>query len=66
MFDSSGSQHWAVWALANLTSTDMHKYCRYVQDEGGESLLHNLVNDERTPECVRKLAALVIANIDKW
>uniref|UniRef100_A0A915MW39 Uncharacterized protein n=1 Tax=Meloidogyne javanica TaxID=6303 RepID=A0A915MW39_MELJA len=39
---SEGAQQWAVWALANLTTTDRKKYCRFVIDEGGLELLENL------------------------
>uniref|UniRef100_A0A915NH35 Uncharacterized protein n=1 Tax=Meloidogyne floridensis TaxID=298350 RepID=A0A915NH35_9BILA len=39
---SEGAQQWAVWALANLTTTDRKKYCRFIIDEGGLELLENL------------------------
>jgi hypothetical protein len=66
MLDSPGSQHWAVWTLANLTSTDVNKYCRFVQDEGGEELLQVLANSESFSEKIRHLASLVINNIENW
>jgi hypothetical protein len=66
MFESSGSQHWAVWALANLTTTDGAKYCRYVCEEGGIGLLELVVYDESSPARVRDLAKLVLRNIEIW
>merc|ERR1711963_1012394 len=37
-------QHWAVWALANLTTVDAEKYCSLVENEGGIVLLEELIN----------------------
>uniref|UniRef100_A0A915DMX0 Uncharacterized protein n=1 Tax=Ditylenchus dipsaci TaxID=166011 RepID=A0A915DMX0_9BILA len=66
MFDSPGSQHWAVWALANLTSTDVSKYCRFVEEEGGEDLLIQLVNNLESTAKIRQLASLVLTNLENW
>ncbi|KAI1704300.1 zyg eleven-related protein 1 [Ditylenchus destructor] len=66
MFQSPGSQHWAVWALANLTSTDLAKYCRYVEEEGGEELLRVLAIDDRPSPKIRELAGIVLTNMDSW
>lgn len=66
MFDSHGSQHWAVWALANLTSTDRGKYCSYVKNEGGEELLQDVYNDERSSSELRRLSKVVLDNIKLW
>ncbi|KJH43090.1 hypothetical protein DICVIV_10911 [Dictyocaulus viviparus] len=66
LWHAYASQHWAVWALANLTTTDGAKYCAYVTDEGGIPLLEQLVNDVRTTESVRKLAKMVLGNIENW
>merc|ERR1719384_1481439 len=38
-------RHWAVWALANLTTVD-EKYCRLVDAEGGMVLLDELLDDQ--------------------
>jgi len=37
-------QHWAVWALANLTKVDSEKYCSLVEREGGLVLLEEIIN----------------------
>ncbi|KAI1694833.1 zyg eleven-related protein 1 [Ditylenchus destructor] len=66
MIDSHASQHWAVWALANLTSTDPEKYCRYVDEEGGEKLVRKLVYDTRVSARISILARVVLANMDTW
>lgn len=66
MFDSPGSQHWAVWALANLTSTDRTKYCSYVKNEGGEELLQDVYRDERSSTELRRLSKVVLDNIAQW
>lgn len=66
LWHAYASQHWAVWALANLTTTDGAKYCAYVADEGGIPLLQELVSDARTTEPVRRLAKVVLVNIESW
>ncbi|EYC14757.1 hypothetical protein Y032_0039g137 [Ancylostoma ceylanicum] len=66
LWHAYASQHWAVWALANLTTTDGAKYCAYVTDEGGIPLLEQLVIDERTTAPVRHLAKMVLNNIENW
>uniref|UniRef100_A0A0N5AFQ0 Zyg eleven-related protein 1 n=1 Tax=Syphacia muris TaxID=451379 RepID=A0A0N5AFQ0_9BILA len=63
MFDSPASQHWAIWALANLTSTDKERYCAYVCNEGGLPLLELVEKDSRSSENMKKLAAVVLENI---
>ncbi|VDO39204.1 unnamed protein product, partial [Onchocerca flexuosa] len=66
MFDAPASQHWAIWALANLTSTDRDKYCAYVLHEGGIPLLQQVASDERSSEKMRSLANIVLRNISEW
>lgn len=63
LYHAYASQHWAVWALANLTTTDGEKYCAYVRDEGGVPLLEELVENSRTTADIRKLANTVLDNI---
>nr|CAD2157349.1 unnamed protein product [Meloidogyne enterolobii] len=63
---SEGAQQWAVWALANLTTTDRKKYCRFIIDEGGLELLENLSVDARSTEAIKNLANIVLRNIDEW
>lgn len=65
-YEAYASQHWAVWALANLTTTDGNKYCRYVVDEGGESLLIHLVAHGGVIETTKQLAMKVLENINNW
>ncbi|XP_044731573.1 protein zer-1 homolog [Chrysoperla carnea] len=59
-------QHWAVWALANLTTVYPVKYCSLVQQEGGISLLRELLNHEEPPERVKSLASIVIRNCTQF
>lgn len=65
LWHAYASQHWAVWALANLTTTDGAKYCVYVTEEGGLPLLLQLASDPRTTEGTRHLASIVLQNIDR-
>jgi Zyg-11 protein homolog len=57
---------WAVWALANLTTTDQQKYCRFVMEEGGMELLEQLSTDPRSADGIRELANIVLKNINDW
>ncbi|XP_060519306.1 protein zer-1 homolog [Cylas formicarius] len=59
-------QHWAVWALANLTKVYPDKYCHLVEKEGGPALLHDLIRDPIPPMPVKHLAAIVIENCAKY
>jgi len=61
-------QHWAVWALANLTRTD-RKYCVLIEKEGGLELLEELINSNTSPPPYGKileLASVVRANVNQW
>ena len=62
-------QHWAVWALANLTNVDAEKYCSLVESEGGLILLEELINSN-VPQLpyqrVIDLASVVRNNVTKW
>ncbi|XP_068633065.1 protein zer-1 homolog [Battus philenor] len=55
-------QHWAVWALANLTTVYPDKYCGLVETEGGLTLLKNLLKHSSPYEDIKKLACTVINN----
>lgn len=55
-------QHWAAWALANLTKVYPFKYCALVVKEGGMEKLHSLIADSRPYERIKELANLVIEN----
>jgi len=62
-------QHWAIWALANLTKVDSEKYCSLVEREGGLSLLEELINSNvpKLPyQRVIDLASAVRDNVTKW
>lgn len=63
LYHAYASQHWAVWALANLTTTDGEKYCAYVRDEGGVPLLEELADNPNTTSEIRRLARTVLDNI---
>lgn len=61
-------QHWAVWALANLTRTDS-KYCRLIEEEGGLELLDELINSNTFPAPyarILELATIVRNNVHAW
>lgn len=42
------------------------KYCSLVQQEGGISLLRELLNHEEPPERVKSLASIVIRNCTQF
>lgn len=61
-------QHWAIWALANLTRVDA-KYCGLVEEEGGLVLLEEVINSNlpsRAYPRVVELAQLVRNNVYRW
>merc|ERR1711997_156870 len=61
-------QHWAAWALANLTRTD-DKYCELIVQEGGLCLLEELINSNTSPAPYSKileLASIVRENVNAW
>ncbi|KAB7504275.1 Protein zer-1-like protein [Armadillidium nasatum] len=53
-------QHWAVWALANLTGVHPKKYCPLVEQEGGLKMLEELLNSS-PPHTIGRLANKVIS-----
>ncbi|KAK1128638.1 hypothetical protein K0M31_003096 [Melipona bicolor] len=59
-------QHWAVWALANLTTVYPHKYCILVIREGGLEKLNTLISDPRPYERIKELAHIVIENCSHY
>uniref|UniRef100_A0A0K0DSC2 RNI-like protein n=1 Tax=Strongyloides stercoralis TaxID=6248 RepID=A0A0K0DSC2_STRER len=65
-FSSPASQHWAIWALANLTTTDTHKYCSYIEKEGGIELLGIVQENPSTPLHILQLLDVIFENIRKW
>ncbi|XP_018016125.1 protein zer-1 homolog [Hyalella azteca] len=54
-------QHWAAWALANLTRVYPDKYCNLVVSEGGLEILER-VRQETDAAQIRRLAQTVIAH----
>merc|ERR1719209_2089938 len=66
-------QLWAVWALANLTTVSPDKYCQLVEEEGGLTLVEEIVNNnsgeeesEPNQEQVKSLALKVRNNVVGW
>ncbi|XP_032665429.1 protein zer-1 homolog [Odontomachus brunneus] len=55
-------QHWAAWALANLTKVYPNKYCVLVVKEGGMDKLQKVILDPRPYERIKELANYVIEN----
>lgn len=53
------AQHWAVWALANLTQVYPSKYCPLVREEGGLEMLEELAQNPRPYPRIRQLAELI-------
>ncbi|KAK9886782.1 hypothetical protein WA026_018435 [Henosepilachna vigintioctopunctata] len=59
-------QHWATWALANLTQVYPEKYCGLVEKEGGLELLQEVINHPAPPTAVKMLAEMVLKNCHKY
>lgn len=59
-------QHWVVWALANLTTTNASKYCKFIVEEGGESPLINVMHTSGVLAETKDLASKVLKNIRDW
>ncbi|XP_050360473.1 protein zer-1 homolog isoform X1 [Nymphalis io] len=59
-------QHWAVWALANLTTVYPDKYCTLVESEGGLRLLRCLLRHPGPYAMIKDLAWVVINNCAKY
>lgn len=53
-------QHWAAWALANLTRVYPDKYCSLVEEEGGIQLLEALLKSSKPYKRIQSLARIVI------
>jgi len=62
-------QMWSVWALANLTSVTPDKYCKLVLEEGGLTLMEEILNEnsfKSTPSEVKEWAEMVRSNVVHW
>ncbi|XP_053676518.1 protein zer-1 homolog [Anopheles nili] len=55
-------QHWAVWALANLTKVYPTKYCRVVEQEQGIELLQELIDHPQPYPRLKELAQIVLTH----
>ncbi|ROT86074.1 Protein zer-1 [Penaeus vannamei] len=55
-------QHWAAWALANLTRVYPDKYCSLVEEEGGIQLLEVLLKSSIPYMRIQNLAKIVITH----
>lgn len=53
-------QHWAVWALANLTKVYPDKYCPLVEREHGLELLQELIAHPTPYPQIKELAEMVL------
>ncbi|KAH8317285.1 hypothetical protein KR074_012500 [Drosophila pseudoananassae] len=63
-YETPECQHWAVWALANLTQVYPEKYCQLVEQENGIQILNELI-DHESPYCeIKRIARLVIEQCD--
>jgi len=60
------AQHWAIWALANLTCVYPEKYCLLVQEEKGLDLLVDLVQRSTVCDRIRELANLVLTHCENF
>jgi len=59
-FDAPAAQHWAAWALANLTKVYPFKYCNLIEEEGGLLLLKEIVNADSASVRIKQLSQLVV------
>jgi len=59
-FDTPQAQHWAIWALCNLTTMYPKKYCPLVEKEKGLIVLQEVVRDSRPYKTMHMLASKVI------
>ncbi|XP_073836119.1 protein zer-1 homolog isoform X2 [Musca autumnalis] len=59
-YETPQCQHWAVWALANLTQVYPDKYCKLVENENGIEILTELINHPKPYEDIKRIARMVI------
>ncbi|XP_037933697.1 protein zer-1 homolog isoform X2 [Teleopsis dalmanni] len=59
-YETPECQHWAVWALANLTQVYPEKYCQLVEQENGIQILNELINHPSPYHEIKKIAYMVI------
>ncbi|KAG4081184.1 hypothetical protein HA402_014632 [Bradysia odoriphaga] len=61
-YETPECQHWAVWALANLTKVYPHKYSRLVEEEHGLDLLLELLDHPLPYTRIKDLSQMVLDN----
>uniref|UniRef100_A0AC35TYF9 Zyg eleven-related protein 1 n=1 Tax=Rhabditophanes sp. KR3021 TaxID=114890 RepID=A0AC35TYF9_9BILA len=66
LFDSPASQKWALFALANLSTTDLDKYCTFIEEQGGIPLLLQIKESDKSPKYLLDLVDIIFRNINKW
>lgn len=66
VFHTPECQHWAVWALANLTTVYPNKYCSLVESEGGLAILEEVLADPRPYQNIKDLAKIVIQKCQEY
>lgn len=59
-YHTPACQHWAVWALANLTKVYPTKYCLLVEKERGIELLQELIDHPQPYSRLKDLANMVL------
>lgn len=61
-YHTPACQHWAVWALANLTKVYPTKYCLLVEKERGIELLQELIEHPQPQSRLKDLANMVLTH----
>ncbi|KAM7358092.1 protein zer-1 homolog isoform 2-T2 [Cochliomyia hominivorax] len=64
-YETPQCQHWAVWALANLTQVYPDKYCQLVEQENGIQILNELIEHPSPYEEIKTIARMVIEQCTK-
>lgn len=65
-YDTPEAQHWAVWALCNLTHVYPERYCTLLEKESGVEILMELVTDTRPYARIKDLALKVVNQITEY
>ncbi|XP_067139951.1 protein zer-1 homolog isoform X3 [Centruroides vittatus] len=63
---SPEAQHWAVWALANLTRVYADKYCSLLKEEGGLQMLEDLLLRPKPYARIKELAQITIDQCERY
>ncbi|CAH1786643.1 unnamed protein product [Owenia fusiformis] len=59
-------QHWAIWALCNLTRVYPNKYCQLLVNENGIELIEQVALDQRPYPRIRELSSMVLECCRNW